>query len=155
MEFHADASLRIVVSGIMKRKTTIQDDLRCVLQEAGCNVAAVRLVMDSKRRGKNRGFSFVDFADHDSLKRALALTLESEQVRGLAEKDGTLRIEQAGLHESADQPTKRKHEEQTFAVHVATLNAFLQDQKAKVQITKTFVDVVEESPPLLRRQTAA
>jgi len=55
--------------------------------------AAVRLVMDSKRRGKNRGFCFVDFADHDSLKRALALTLESEQVRGLAEKDGTLRIE--------------------------------------------------------------
>jgi len=88
-----DASLRIVVSGLVKGKAALEDDLRCFFHDVGCKVADVRLVLDTKREGKNRGFSFVDFEDHESLD--LALKLHNKEAEGLAEKDGKLCIEKA------------------------------------------------------------
>jgi len=88
-----DASLRIVVSGLMKGNVALEDDLRCFFHDADCKVADVRLVLDTKKEGKNRGFSFVDLEDHESLD--LALKLHNTEAGGLAEKDGKLRIVKA------------------------------------------------------------
>jgi len=100
-----DASLRILVKGIRKgpvqrygKNIKEENDLRLFFHDAGCNVAAVRLVLDDKRGGKSRGFSFVDFKDHQSLE--LALTLHNKEAKGLAEKDGNLCIEKA--HAASD-----------------------------------------------------
>jgi len=104
MAIDADASLRVVVSGLLKRKAGLEDDLRCFFHDVGCKVAAVRLVVDPKRAGRNRGFSFVDLEDHESLD--LALKLHNQEAKGLADNDANLRVAKA--HDGTDQAMKRK-----------------------------------------------
>jgi len=155
MEFHADASLRIVVSGFMKGKATIEDDMRCFFHDAGCKVAAVRLVMDTKRNGRIRGFSFVDLEDHESLD--IALKLHNNEATGLAEKDGKLRIEKARVCGAKDPAMKKKQGERKFALGEAKLDEFFQVEQGEVCVRNTFIEVVEplKSLPMLRRKTVA
>jgi len=125
-------SLRIVVSGLPRRAvrrhaTGIdeEDDLGGFFRNAGCKVVEVRLVIDSKRRDKCRGFGFVDFEDSESFE--LALKLHNKEAVGL----GKLHIERARA--ATDKGTQRQQQrldarnqtkdmEQKLAFHAAKLN---------------------------------
>jgi len=164
MAIDADASLRVVVSGLLKRKAGLEDDLRCFFHDVGCKVAAVRLVVDPKRAGRNRGFSFVDLEDHESLD--LALKLHNQEAKGLADNDANLRVAKA--HDGTDQAMKRKQGfsdarkqleevERKLAFFEARLNKLLQLVQVVFRVRRTFIEVGEQldSPQLLRRKTAA
>jgi len=164
MAIDADASLRVVVSGLLKRKAGLEDDLRCFFHDVGCKVAAVRLVVDPKRAGRNRGFSFVDLEDHESLD--LALKLHNQEAKGLADNDANLRVAKA--HDGTDQAMKRKQGfsdarkqleegERKLAFFEARLNKLLQLGQVVFRVRRTFIEVGEQldSPQLLRRKTAA
>jgi len=115
MECTSDASLRSVVSGIVKKAAQrdargerwlewLERDLGSFFRDAGCKVAGVRLVIDAKRRNKTRGFAFVDFEDPASLN--LAQKLHNKEAKGLADNDGKLRIEKA--HAATDEDRERQ-----------------------------------------------
>jgi len=106
-----DTSLRVVVSGIAKKRVRRcgmgiieEDDLGRFFRDDGCKVSGVRLVIDANRRGKSRGFGFVDFEDLESLD--LALKLQHKEAKGLADKDGKLRTESA--HAATDEGRTRQ-----------------------------------------------
>ena len=132
-----DASLRVVVSGMMKKPVrrsgtgiVEEEDLSCFFNAAGCKVAGVRLVIDAKRGDKSRGFGFVDFEHYESLD--LALKLHNKEAVGL----GKLHIERARA--ATDKGTKRQQErldasnqtkdmEQKLAFHAAKLNELVRE----------------------------
>jgi len=129
-----DASLRVVVSGMMKKPvrrsgTSIVEEeaLSCFFNDAGCKVAGVRLVIDAKRGDKSRGFGFVDFEDSESVNRALKL--HNKEAEGLAGKDGKLRIEKScavpdegikSQQEISDANKQPQEMEPKLALHDAT-----------------------------------
>jgi len=147
----SDASLRIVVSGIMKR-TVRRDaggiveerDLGSFFRDAGCKVAGVRLVIDAKRRNKTRGFAFVDFEDPASLN--LAQTLHNKEAKGLADKDGKLRIEKA--HATTDEDRERQRELSDAMNQTDELERKLEFQKARLNGLVPMLVVPRAAVPL-------
>jgi len=145
MAYNDITSLRVVVSGIMRRpvqrcgKGIVQeDDLLGFFHDAGCKVAAVRLVIDAKRGERSRGFGFVDFEDCESLD--LALKLHNTEAAGLADKDGKLRIQMARAatyegrkkqREPSDARNPSVELEQKLAFHAARLNELVRDAMLK------------------------
>jgi len=146
MSYSHDVSLRVVVSGMVKRPVrrfgngiVEEDDLLRFFHNAGCKVAVVRLVIDAKRGGKSRGFGFVDFEDYESLN--LALKLHNMEAKGLADNDGKLRIERK--HAATDEGRKRQQElpdarnpteelERTLAFHAAKINELVREVVRKL-----------------------
>jgi len=145
MTHNDDSSLRVLVSGMMKRPVRRsgkggiidEDNLSRFFNDAGCKVAGVRLVVDAKR-DKIRGFGFVDFNDYKSLD--LALKLHNKEAKGLAGKDGKLRIERASA--ATDEGTMTKQEmsdarnqtgemERTLAFHAARINELVREAMRK------------------------
>jgi len=145
MTHNDDSSLRVLVSGMMKRPVRRsgkggiidEDNLSRFFNDAGCKVVGVRLVVDAKR-DKIRGFGFVDFNDYKSLD--LALKLHNKEAKGLAGKDGKLRIERASA--AADESRKRQRElsearsqteemERELALYEARLNELVCEMKLK------------------------
>jgi len=141
MTHNDDSSLRVLVSGMMKRPVRRsgkggiidEDNLSRFFNDAGCKVAGVRLVVDAKR-DKIRGFGFVDFNDYKSLD--LALKLHNKEAKGLAGKDGKLRIERK--HAATDEGRTRQQElpdagnpteelERTLAFHAARINELVRE----------------------------
>jgi len=134
----------------MKGKAAIEDDLHCFFHDVGCRVANVRLVLDTRCAGRNRGFSFVDLEDHESLN--LALNLRNKEAEGLAEKDGKLHIEKArdATHQAMERKQGGSHAwkqfdegERKLALCVARLNEILQVGQAEVRVRRTFIEVGE------------
>jgi len=138
-----NTSLRIIVSGIKKgpvQRFEKEDALRWFFHDAGCKVARVNLVMDTKRGDKSRGLGFVDFEDPESLN--LALKLHNKEAKELAGKDGKLRIEKARA--ATDESRKRQQElsearnqteemERELALHEIKLNKLVQELKRKCE----------------------
>jgi len=145
MSYSHDTSLRVAVSGLVKKpvrcfgKSIVEeDDLLRFFHNAGCKVAGVRLVIDAKRSGKSRGFGFVDFEEYESLD--LALKLHNKEAKGLADKDGKLRIERK--HAATDEGRKKQQEqpdarnpteelERTLAFHAARINELVREVMRK------------------------
>jgi len=145
MSYSQDTSLRVAVSGLVKKhmrrfgdSIVEEDDLLRFFHNAGCKVAGVQLVIDAKRGGKSRGFGFVDFGDYESLD--LALKLHNKEAKGLAGKDGKLRIERASA--ATDEGTMTKQEmsdarnqtgemERTLAFHAARINELVREAMRK------------------------
>jgi len=139
-----NASLRIVVSGLPRKVVrrhatgiTEEDDLGGFFCNAGCKVAEVRLVIDSKRRDKCRGFGFVDFEDSESFE--LALKLHNKEAIGL----GKLHIERANpdtdkgkkwQRDRLDARSQTTDMEQKLAFHKAKLNELVRELIEKEQI---------------------
>jgi len=138
-----NTSLRIIVSGIKKgpvQRFEKEAALRWFFHDAGCKVAGVNLVMDTKRGDKSRGLSFVDFEDPESLN--LALKLHNKEAKELAGNDGKLRIEKARA--ATDESRKRQQElsearnqteemERELALHEIRLNKLVQELKRKCE----------------------
>jgi len=160
-----DTSLRVAVSGIVKKRVrrcgkgiTEEDDLGRFFRDAGCKVAGVRLVIDANRRGKSRGFGFVDFEDLESLD--LALKLHHKEAKGLADNDGKLRIQRA--HAATDEGRTRQPElsngknptkelERTLAFHAARINELVREVMRKQHNEGNKVDD-EPAPRVLKRE---
>lgn len=132
---------RIIVSGIMKgpvRCSEKEEELRCFFHDAGCKVAEVNLVMDTRRRDRSRGLGFVCFEDLRSLN--LALKLHNKEAPRLAGKDGKLRIERAHVDESskakhnfAEARNQTKEMERELASQEARLEKLIQELKRKCE----------------------
>jgi len=145
MAYSDDCSLRIVVTNIRKgpvrrheRGIVEEDDLGRLFCHAGCKVAGVRLVIDTKRRDVSRGFGFVDFEDRESLD--IALKLHNTEAKGLAGNDGKLRIERARAttdegrkiqQELLDARNQTEEMEQELAFHEDGLNKLFRKVKSK------------------------
>jgi len=87
----------VYVGCLREQPAPTVDDLRGFFTRHGINVAGVRVIMDTSKRGRkkcrSRGHGFVDFDDSKSFEGALAL--RNEQAVGLAEGDGKLQIQTA------------------------------------------------------------
>jgi len=119
-------------------------DLGSFFRDAGCKVAGVRLVIDAKRRNTTRGFAFMDFEDIKSTD--LALKLRNMEAKGLANKDGKLRIEKAQA--VTDEGRDRRHELSDARNQIEEMERKLLFQKARLNELVPMFVVPRAAAPL-------